>query len=254
MIGPELLYISREKVNGKKERLYLSYCTACGAERHVRKDFLFPLGRCWSCVGRRVKTEEEKKKISETLKKRIAQVAAENPTRKCTTCNRIKKRHLFGRQGKGGGIVAVCKACVKKASALRRANTKAEDYAGWKAQTLRGNWLARAKSTGADTSTVPTTKEIREWLLSQLPWECHYTGNALGNDIGVDHKIAIARGGSFDLDNLVLVSKKLNMAKGVMSDDEFMELLCLTAKWEDSGASLLRRLSVSGGIFSKNHK
>jgi 5-methylcytosine-specific restriction endonuclease McrA len=70
----------------------------------------------------------------------------------------------------------------------------------------------------------------------------------------VDHKIAIARGGSFALDNLVLVSKKLNMAKGVMSDDEFMELLCLTSKWEDSGASLLRRLSVSGGIFSSNKK
>lgn len=252
MIGPALRYITKPDKDGISRRLYIVQCILCGCDRFVHKNKMFPPARCKRCSDKRPRTEEEKQNISEKLKQRSLDLAELSPTKKCPGCNRTKKRHLFMKnRARGGGVNSLCKVCEKKYRAAKKAGWKETDYAAWKAEALRSNWLARARQRDVDPATVPTKAEIKEWLLNQIPWTCYYTGNALGNDIGVDHKVAIARGGSFGLDNLVLVSKKLNMAKGVMSDEEFMELLCLTARWEDGGASILKRLASSGGTFRR---
>ena len=252
MIGPELNYVIKQRKNGDNYRAYTTNCIQCGAERYVFKSKLFPPARCKKCHDSLPKTEAQKKNISEKLKQRNRDLVELSPTKKCPGCNRTKKRHLFMKnRARGGGVNSLCKVCEKKYRSAKKAGWKEADYAGWKAEALRSNWLARARQRDVDPATVPTKAEIKEWLLNQIPWTCYYTGNALGNDIGVDHKVAIARGGSFGLDNLVLVSKKLNMAKGIMSDDEFMELLCLVSRWEDGGASILKRLASSGGTFRR---
>ena len=251
----ELRFIYTKDKHGQKRRAYLTKCPECGKEKQVQKSKLDRPRKCADCYHKQPRTEKEKQNISNTLKERSRLLAELSPTKKCPGCNRTKKRHLFVKnRSRGGGVSSLCKLCEKRYRAAKKADWKEADYAGWKAEALRSNWLARARLRGVDKEEVPTKVEIKEWLLSQLPWTCYYTGEALGTDIGVDHKVALARGGGYGLDNLVLVSKKLNMAKGVMSDAEFMELLCLTARWEDGGASILKRLAGSGRTFSKGKK
>ncbi len=251
-MNPELRFIYTKDKHGQKRRAYLTKCPECGKEKQVQKSKLDRPRKCSDCYHKQPRTEQEKQNISDTLKERSRLLAELSPTKKCPGCNRTKKRHLFIKnRARGGGVSSLCKLCEKRYRAAKKADWKEADYAGWKAEALRSNWLARARLRGLDKEEVPTKVEIKEWLLSQLPWTCYYTGEALGNDIGVDHKVAIARGGSLGLDNLVLVTKKLNLAKGIMSDTEFLSLLALVSTWEDGGTSILKRLMSSGSTFSK---
>lgn len=135
-----------------------------------------------------------------------------------------------------------------------RAFKKKEDPLFWKSHQLRSNWAARAKKLGV-VAKLPSAGEIRDWLNKQRPFSCYYTGVEIkDSDIGLDHKIPIARGGSYDLNNIVVTSKIVNGAKGDMTDLEFKQLLKLISKWEDGGKSVLIRLRASGGMFKKGKK
>lgn len=127
---------------------------------------------------------------------------------------------------------------------------KKQDPSFYKSHQLRSNWKARARSLGVEPLGLPSAPEIRAWLDSQKPYKCYYTAeNISEKDIGLDHKVPIARGGTYSLDNVVITSKAINGAKGQMTEEEFRQLLKLISYWEDGGKNLLMRLKASGHIF-----
>lgn len=166
---------------------------------------------------------------------------------KCLRCNRTKAKHLFGKGGKG----YYCKKCVTNHSKESRAKLKDSDYIKYKSQQFRSNWVRRARQHGVSLDEIPKSTEIASWLQTQLPFKCFFTGQDLGRDFGVDHKVPIARGGSFSLDNLCITNISINGAKGVMTSEEFSALLKVVLKWEDKGEALLRRLMLSNVTYNK---
>lgn len=167
--------------------------------------------------------------------------------KKCLRCNRKKAEHLFGKGGKG----LYCKRCVTNCSKESRLKLKDKDFIKYKSQQFRSNWVRRARQHNVDLSEVPTSLEIAEWLKTQLPFTCFFTGTDLGRDFGVDHKVPIARGGSFGIENLCITNVSINGAKGVMTSDEFSALLSIVLKWEDKGEAILRRLMLSNVTYGK---
>jgi len=161
--------------------------------------------------------------------------------KKCQKCNRTKALRLFSKNQ------TWCKSCFKKWRQNRIVNLKNEDFFDYKAIQFRNNWRRRAKSAGVDPDVVPSRVEIKEWLESQYPFKCFFTGVDLDRNFGVDHYVSIIRGGSFGFDNLVITSQEINGAKGSMTGDEFKSLLNTIRNWEDGGQEILQRLRASNG-------
>lgn len=125
------------------------------------------------------------------------------------------------------------------------------DYEKYKAQQFRSNWRARANKKGQAQVDIPSRKEIQEWLHKQKPYTCYFTGELLDRDFGVDHKQPLARGGTYDLDNLCITSPFINAAKGAMTEEEFRSLLDCISTWENKGKELLVRLRASNIYFTE---
>lgn len=128
---------------------------------------------------------------------------------------------------------------------------KPEDWPRYKASQCRSNWRARAKKAGIDLVIVPTRAEIEEFINSQGTVKmCYLTDSMVKlEDVELDHKVPINRGGTFSLDNVGITSKHLNSAKGIMTDEEFKSLLQCIHTWEDEGMGLLKRLVASNNIY-----
>lgn len=145
-----------------------------------------------------------------------------------------------------------CKDCIRASRRELKRRYKEKDFLRWKADQFRSNWIRRAKQNGLSISDVPFRDNIKEWLETQQPFVCFYTGVALDNEFGVDHKVSIFRGGGFELDNLVITCPKINGAKGDLSSEEFFALLKTIGTWEDKGERLLRRLLWSNSRFQRS--
>jgi len=177
-------------------------------------------------------------------------------TYKCSKCNRSKKLHLFAKRKSAPlGVTSICKACHRKNYGWKRLREVSlnddEAFITWKAKQLRSNWLARASKT-EQRDQVPVISDIADWLRSQIPWTCHYTGvEVTHKTFGVDHKEPVSRGGSYGLSNLIITTQGINGAKGAMSDLEFHSLIALVSKWEDAGVGILKRLRSSSNMFRK---
>lgn len=118
---------------------------------------------------------------------------------------------------------------------------KPKDILKLKATALRYSLLRRGKKHGVE-GTTPTRDELWRWLKKQDLF-CYYSYVLVpAKEINIDHKIPLHRGGINSLANLCVTSKKMNTAKGSMTDYEFEELLSFIALWEDKGEYLLRRL------------
>lgn len=137
------------------------------------------------------------------------------------------------------------KVLSQSRQAIVRRSLKKSNFNKWKSSSLRNSWLARAGKLKIDKELVPTRQQIEDWLSSQMPFICYYTGENLGVNFEADHKIPVSRGGSFDLKNICLTSPLLNGAKGTLTDKEFVQLLKVILKWDDAGKSLLKRLRAS---------
>lgn len=103
--------------------------------------------------------------------------------------------------------------------------------------------------------TTQTREEVRQWLKTHVKKEkaCPYcsTGIGLGN-FAVDHKQAIARGGSPLLANCQLTCGPCNRAKGDLNDVEFRDLVAfLTSQSTDMKKSVLARLKAAGAMFKR---
>ena len=130
-----------------------------------------------------------------------------------------------------------------------------EEWISKRASSFRASSLARAKRLGIDTSTVPTISEIKEYLKSSFPLKCYITDTEISTLVAeLDHKIPISRHGSFDISNVAITSKWYNMAKGDMTDVEFVELLSAISSWEDKGKSVISRLVRSNKIYNRIKK
>lgn len=90
--------------------------------------------------------------------------------------------------------------------------------------------------------TTPTIDVLYKWL-KRDKYICYYSLEELTLDnLTIDHKIPLFRGGTNDLSNLCICSRKMNNIKGQLTEKEFKSLLKLVSKWEDGGASLFKRI------------
>lgn len=174
--------------------------------------------------------------------------------RECTLCLIYKVWDEFGTYSRSPlGRRSVCKQCMREQETGRDRNAavrdrrlvlKSTDPLKLKARTVRTGMLRRTNLP------APTIAEIERWLKSQ-PLVCHYTGTTLlENDLSVDHKIPLERGGNNELTNLCVCTKQMNTTKGTMTDLEFASLLKFLVNWEDGGAKVLSRLRMAGHAFS----
>ena len=128
-----------------------------------------------------------------------------------------------------------------------------------KAATFRSHCLTRADKHGIDRALVPMPREFEQWLLTyqnkaetlrgRFYLRCEYTGELVKlDDIQIDHKTPVSRGGSFAVDNLAITSGQVNQWKGELIDNEFSSLLELLNQFEPvAKKNVLSRLR-SGGV------
>jgi 5-methylcytosine-specific restriction endonuclease McrA len=175
--------------------------------------------------------------------------------RVCTKCLNYKTwDNFFVAKKTATGFQSECKQCKVEKRKINR-NTEKEKYCAKKrrqevktlypilakARNLRGSLLARSTDPGVK-QTAPSVAELEQWL-TRGEYICYYSGEVLSlDDLTIDHKIPIKRGGTHELSNLCIASNKMNSAKGALTSDEFIELLLLIKNWEDGGDLLLRRL------------
>jgi 5-methylcytosine-specific restriction endonuclease McrA len=176
--------------------------------------------------------------------------------RVCTLCGDYKtwenfvpdKRKVTGRQSR-------CRPCARKETLRTRSENvkinqrnyqreyKKKNPLRYRAGNIRGTLLRACSKHGIDRQTTPTIDQIHDWLKSQQPYKCYYSGEPVKEkDMNIDHKQPISRGGDNKLDNLCVCSGAMNRAKGNLTEFEFKELLRFISGWEDGGKELLKRL------------
>lgn len=176
--------------------------------------------------------------------------------RVCTKCNEYKRWDQYGVCNKSfTKRTASCKKCIAEGKLKNTRNytrekfmrkkhnkkIKSEDPFLYKARNIRNRLMARVK-TKEEKAVVPLSIDIKEWLLGQ-PLKCYYSGVEVTlEDMHIDHKIPLVRGGTNALNNLCIASAHMNTAKGQFTEEEFFQLLALIATWEDKGVRMLTRL------------
>lgn len=176
--------------------------------------------------------------------------------RECTRCGHYKDWSFYRKSASNKtGYQETCKQCRKEGRGKRditkekshakkkRQELKVLDPFLVKARDLRSRLLSRfTKEQQAYKQTTPTIPELYEWLKTHS-LVCAYSNEQLTIDnITVDHRTPISRGGTNELENLAICSHHMNTAKGSMSEYEFRTLLEVISKWEDNGIGILRRL------------
>lgn len=69
-------------------------------------------------------------------------------------------------------------------------------------------------------------------LLIQQEFRCALTGHAMRpSDCSLDHKTPVSKGGTDKIENLQFVTTEINKAKGVMPNDEFIQMCKRVAAW-----------------------
>jgi len=94
-----------------------------------------------------------------------------------------------------------------------------------------------------------TLEQFREWVNPSFENRYCDCGNKLSaKNMTIDHRVPVARGGNWGIDNLRVVCKPCNWRKGIFFEDEYTALIefAETKLSPESRADLWRRL-VSGG-------
>ena len=104
----------------------------------------------------------------------------------------------------------------------------------------------------SEIDDIPIANDIRDWLVQQHPFICHYSGKPIVNaEVNFDHAIPVSRGGSFKLNNIVPTTSKMNGLKGEMLDTDFKELLILAGTWTDKGKALFALINRGKLMFQR---
>jgi 5-methylcytosine-specific restriction endonuclease McrA len=84
----------------------------------------------------------------------------------------------------------------------------------WVAAKLHRNGIARREHDAFFAKLV------------EQNFACYYTGSALvpGQNCSLDHRIPRSRGGQNSIDNIVWCDTRINLAKGDMTDEEFVAM------------------------------
>lgn len=188
--------------------------------------------------------------------------------RVCTACSEFKEWENFKSHSRSKtGRSSKCKQCYKDnrkvigrkkeliSKKLRREQLKALDPILKKGRDMRSKLMTRHLKLGLDRSYLNTGEEFRDWLETQKPFRCYYSGVEVDLfKCHIDHKQPLNRGGDSRLPNLCITDPKINSAKGQMTEKEFKQLLRLVSSWEDGGKYLLMRLRqgfMGKGNFKK---
>jgi hypothetical protein len=93
-----------------------------------------------------------------------------------------------------------------------------------------------------------TLEQFRDWLRPFVDTKCRCGTKMTIKGLAVDHKIPIARGGNWGLDNLQVLCKSSNFRKGQLLPDEFeaLEDFVNTKLTAESREDLWRRLTLGG--------
>lgn len=140
---------------------------------------------------------------------------------------------------------------TKKKKLTKGANIKPKKYISpilLRARNLRSSLLRRISPELK--YTTPTIDELFNWLNREV-FICNYSSEELTLDeVTIDHKNPLTRGGLNSLDNLCFCSKSMNSIKGSLNDKEFKEILDVTSNWDkEVRESFFRRIKM--GHFGK---
>ncbi len=112
-------------------------------------------------------------------------------------------------------------------------------YAIYRHQTRR----AREAGVGLDYDLTTMRQLIRRALLAG---HCTHCGGPLGvHNFSIDHAVPCSRGGPHAWTNLTVCCDDCNTAKGILTEQEYVQLLVLIACWPfEVRANLLARLKA----------
>src|SRR5262249_3066990 len=90
--------------------------------------------------------------------------------------------------------------------------------------------------------------ELRSLIAQELGLDCRYCGTKItAKTFSVDHAIPTGRGGSYSLGNLEVCCTICNQRKGVLTYQEFENLLLLISAWDPQPKrDVLSRLRAGG--------
>jgi 5-methylcytosine-specific restriction endonuclease McrA len=94
-----------------------------------------------------------------------------------------------------------------------------------RARELNRNWTARhkdkiiARNASRRSNREPMDPAIVKEVFKRDNYICQYCGSK--NNLSIDHKIPLARGGSHDIDNLCIACKPCNSSKNTKTPEEF---------------------------------
>jgi 5-methylcytosine-specific restriction endonuclease McrA len=81
-----------------------------------------------------------------------------------------------------------------------------------------------------------TAKQMRGLVESQ-GYQCYFSGITLTPETAsVDHLQPLSKGGEHTIENLAVVHRDINAAKGTMAEEEFIELCERVSQWSLKGA------------------
>lgn len=117
-----------------------------------------------------------------------------------------------------------------------------------RARRLTASHQARARKLGF---TVDFSAADVEEMIERQPL-CSYCKLPMALDCSLDHRVPIARGGSFCRYNLCLCCRRCNSLKGQLNDAEFAQLRdFLTDLAPPAQADLERRLLAGGARYGR---
>ena len=101
------------------------------------------------------------------------------------------------------------------------------------------------------------TKLIREEMIDALQNAlekgiCNYCNETLLASIAsIDHKVPISRNGTSEWENLQIICKSCNTAKGSLTGEEFDAILKVMKEYPEAKKEILKRLKYSGNIYGR---
>ena len=85
-----------------------------------------------------------------------------------------------------------------------------------------------------------TAKQLRK-LVKQQDYRCHLSGRSLEPETASpDHMVPVSRGGAHTIDNVCIVDRDINRAKGTQTISEFVAMCREVVEWMDGKSDEVR--------------